>query len=69
MVSIFLRAIRRAGIPVKYSGGFHPMPRVAFSDPLPIGMESLNELFYMTVPGHVSPRTIADRLNPELPDG
>ncbi|PQP33471.1 B12-binding domain-containing radical SAM protein, partial [Desulfobacteraceae bacterium SEEP-SAG9] len=35
LVNIFLRALRRAEIPVKFSEGFHPLPRVSFDDPLP----------------------------------
>ncbi len=69
MVKIFLRAIRRAAIPVKYSQGFHPKPVVSFEDPLPIGMESVNELMYISVPQEVSRQSIIDGLNRHLPDG
>ncbi len=69
MVNIFVRAIRRAGIPVKYSEGFHPMPKIAFEDPLPIGMESLGEFFYMTVPDTVVPQHVVKGLNAQIPEG
>ncbi|WP_373499982.1 TIGR03960 family B12-binding radical SAM protein [Desulfococcus sp.] len=69
MVNIFMRAIRRAGIPVKYSSGFHPMPRISFNDPLPLGMESEQETFYLTVPAHVRPSEVPARLNASLPEG
>ena len=72
MVSIFFRAIRRAGVPLKYSQGFHPMPRISFNDPLSIGIESLNESFYMTVPAHLNNikiENIKDAVNARLPDG
>ncbi|AQV03146.2 B12-binding domain-containing radical SAM protein [Desulfococcus multivorans] len=69
MVNIFTRAIRRAGIPVKYSQGYHPMPRISFQDPLPIGMESEEEVFYLTVNGEVRPTEIPARLNACLPEG
>jgi radical SAM-linked protein len=69
LVNIFLRAIRRACIPVKYSEGFHPMPKVSFHDPLPIGMESQGESFYITVADSVKPGEIPHRLNPYLPEG
>ncbi len=69
MVNIFLRAIKRANIPVKFSEGFHPMPRVSFEDPLPIGMESLNESFYLTVAGDFKPQAIIKGLNEHLPKG
>lgn len=69
LVNIFLRAIRRAGIPVKYSEGFHPLPKVSFDDPLPLGMASLEESFYIMVPGHISPGEVKDRINPQLTRG
>jgi len=69
LVSIFLRAIRRAGIPVKFSEGFHPKPRISFEDPLPIGLESLNENLYLTVADNVEPHGIKKSLNDHLPKG
>ncbi len=69
MVSLFVRAIRSAGIPVSYSQGFHPMPALSFGDPLPVGMESLSECFFMTVTGPVRPADMPDRLNARLPEG
>jgi len=69
MVNIFVRAIRRAGIPVIYSGGFHPMPRISFNDPLPTGMESEHEIFYLGVPGRVRPAEVSALLQPHLPEG
>jgi len=67
--NIFFRAIRRAGIPVKYSEGFHPMPRASFENPLPIGMESEEEAFILTVSDTVKPYLLRDRLNAHLPRG
>ena len=69
MVSILLRAIRRAKIPVKFSEGYHPMPKVAFTDPIPLGMESRKEAFFMTVPGHVRPESIVEGFRGRLPEG
>jgi len=69
MVGLFVRAIRAAGIPVAYSQGFHPMPSLSFGDPLPVGMESLSECFFMTVTGHIRPPDIPDRINAGLPEG
>lgn len=68
-VNIFLRAIRRAGIPLKYSEGFHPMPKVSFDDPLPLGMASLSESFCITVPDKFSPKEVKELINLELPEG
>ena len=69
MVKILFRAIRRAGIPVKYSEGFHPKPVISFEDALPIGLESLNEIFYLSVHDDVKTQTITNGLNRHLPEG
>ncbi|MFC1856956.1 TIGR03960 family B12-binding radical SAM protein [Thermodesulfobacteriota bacterium] len=69
LVNIFLRALRRAGVPLKFSEGFHPLPRISFEDPLPIGMESRKEVFYLTVYDGVTPQRIAEDLNANLPEG
>ncbi len=69
LVNIFLRAIRRAKIPVKYSKGFHPKPKIAFEDPLPIGMESLYENFHLTVESNIGLKNIFESLKIQLPVG
>ena len=69
MVNIFLRAIRRADIPIKFSQGFHPKPKISFEDSLPIGLESLNEYFYLIVSENFEPRSIVESLNKHLPEG
>ncbi len=69
LVNILLRAVKRAGIPVKYSQGFHPKPRISFEDPLPVGIESLKEYLYLTVPVHINPTPIINDLNVHLPEG
>ena len=69
LVNIFLRALRRAGILMKFTEGFHPMPKVSFDDPLPIGMESLNESLDLVVCGSVKPDAMITALNNHLPEG
>jgi radical SAM family uncharacterized protein/radical SAM-linked protein len=69
LVNIFIRAIRRSRIPVFYSQGFHPMPKISFDDPLPLGYESLKETFQMKVSGGYCHDNVAERLNKELPEG
>ena len=38
------RAFRRAGVPMSYSGGFHPKPEMTFSPALSLGVMSLGEM-------------------------
>ena len=69
MINIFLRAFRRAGIPLKYSEGFHPKPKISFEDPLPIGLESEFERFFLSIPDAIEPSAVSGLLNPHLPEG
>lgn len=65
-VRLFHRAIRRAKIPVCYSKGFHPMPKVSFQDPIPLGMESMRERFVMELCTKVDQSELKTRLNRQL---
>ena len=69
LVNIFLRALKRAQIPVKYSQGFHPKPKISFDDPLPIGIESHQEHFVLTVADFFQPDAVLQGLNTHLPEG
>jgi radical SAM-linked protein len=69
LMNIFLRALRRANIRLKYSQGFHPMPKISFEDPLPLGTEGQNEVFYLSVDEKVTADEIITGLNRQLPAG
>ena len=69
MVKIFIRSIRRAAIPIKYSKGFHPMPKVSFGDTLPMGMQSEEEQMVVVLTETVDPEDMASRLQKQLPSG
>lgn len=68
-INIFIRAVNRADIPVVYSQGFHPMPKIAFPDPLPVGVESEKETLVITVDRMMDPDTVKKDLNQQLPEG
>lgn len=69
VMNIVQRAIKRAGIEVKYSTGFHPKPKISFEDPLPVGVESLRESFVIQVDLKMKPDQISAALSKELPCG
>ncbi|MCJ7773874.1 MAG: TIGR03960 family B12-binding radical SAM protein [Desulfobacterales bacterium] len=69
MAKIIFRALKRAEIPVMFSKCFHPKPKVSFDDPLPIGIESEREVFYLTANKDISPEVIIEGLNKHLPNG
>jgi radical SAM family uncharacterized protein/radical SAM-linked protein len=64
-----LRAVRRAALPVAYSQGFHPKPRVSFGPALAVGIESTCEYLDLELIGVVDPRDAGERLARELPEG
>jgi radical SAM-linked protein len=68
-VHTLLRAVRRAGLPVAFSQGYHPKPRVSFGPALPVGVESLCEHLDLELIGPAHPADVARRLAPELPEG
>jgi len=67
--SLWGRILRKAGLPVAYSRGFNPAPRLSFSPALPVGTESLAEFleaeFSLPVPASEAKR----RIPPCLPGG
>jgi radical SAM family uncharacterized protein/radical SAM-linked protein len=69
LVHLFYRASLRAEIPLCYTEGFHPMPRIIFATALPVGMESLAEIVDMECEGKSTPSEVMERLNQSLPSG
>ena len=49
LMILLQRAIKRAGFPIEYSKGFHPVPDISFGPPLGVGISGLSEYFDMKV--------------------
>ncbi|MCJ7498310.1 MAG: TIGR03936 family radical SAM-associated protein, partial [candidate division Zixibacteria bacterium] len=64
----FERAIRRSGIPIAYSEGFHPHPKIAFGPPLPLGFISEAEYLDLQLAEPFSNEFLL-KLNKTLPQG
>ena len=69
LTRLLIRAFRRSQIPLVFSRGFHPLPRVSFGPPLPVGYESRAEFLDMQIQGPVRPDDAAERINSVLPYG
>jgi radical SAM family uncharacterized protein/radical SAM-linked protein len=64
----FERAIRAAGLPARYSEGFNPHMRLSMGPALPLGLESLHEVF--DVDGNATfEAAAAEHINAKLPEG
>jgi radical SAM-linked protein len=69
LVSVFIRALKRAGLNLVYSRGFHPMPKVSFACALPVGTESIQETVDIEVAGKGDIASLKNIINRQLPDG
>ena len=63
------RALRRSGLPVWYTQGFHPHMYLTFALPLSLGYESLCESMDLKLTQDVDTQELLDRLNAALPEG
>ena len=69
LIHLFYRASKRADLPLCFSEGFHPMPRIVFATALPVGMESLMEIVDIECEGKITPPEVLEKLNQTLPPG
>jgi len=67
--TILERALRRAGLPLSFSQGFHPLPLLSFGRALPVGVGSLAEWFSLILRQNISAEEVRARLAPCLPCG
>ena len=63
------RALRRAGVPMAFSAGFHPHPKVSYANAAPTGTASEAEYFEISVTERVDPESVRQALDEALPDG
>jgi len=68
LMTVLIRAGRRAGIPFRYSQGFNPRPRFSLPFPLALGIESEYELGEMLIGKHMGVDELIDLYNRELPE-
>ena len=67
LVRLMERALRRSGIPVSFTGGFHPLPRVQFALALPLGAEADGEWMDVELAEWQDPTWVRQRLQEQLP--
>lgn len=65
----FQKAIRRAGVDIKYSEGFSPHQVLSFAQPLSVGATSDGEYLDMTVNSMNSPQEVMDNLDAVMNEG
>ncbi len=67
--TLWERAARRAGLPLAYSQGFHPQPKITFASALPLGFSSRAEVMDIRLQSDVALEELPRRLAGALPAG
>jgi hypothetical protein len=68
-MTLFHRCTVRAGVPVAFSQGFNPHPRIAFGPALSVGIESDGEFLDMEIDPFTELVKVTKDLNNSLPPG
>ncbi|WP_198949859.1 TIGR03936 family radical SAM-associated protein [Kineosporia sp. A_224] len=63
------RAVRRAGVPVAYSAGFNPHPKISYAGAAPTGAASEAEYLEIALSTKVEPDALRAALDEALPTG
>lgn len=63
------RVLRRAGMPVAYSKGYHPHPKMVFAAALPVGCTGEAEVMDILLSQPMPPRRVLRGLSPHMPNG
>ncbi len=68
-LKMFQRAVRRARVPIRFSQGFHPTPKVSYLEALPMGVSSEAELIDLELLYPVPIDQLISDINVQLPEG
>jgi radical SAM-linked protein len=66
---ILERALRRSDLPLVFSAGFNPRPRMSFAPALPLGVAADAEYMEVSVETEVDTSKARERINGALPEG
>ena len=69
VATVLERSVRRSKLPLAYSKGFSPHPKISFGSALPVGYASAVELLDMTLDEHCDTTEVRDRFAASLPEG
>jgi radical SAM-linked protein len=69
LMRLLMRAARRAGLPLYFTQGFSPHPKLILKRALKLGLESEAEEGQIILTHKIDPRAFQDGLNEQLPEG
>lgn len=67
LLRLFDRAVRRAALPISFTNGFHPSPRISITQALPLGVTSSGEIVDFELTQQLDPETFRQKLSSQLP--
>lgn len=67
LMRLFDRSVRRARLPISFTGGFHPSPRISIAHALPLGTTSSGEIVDFELTQPVDLETFRQKLADALP--
>ncbi|MFH1230153.1 MAG: TIGR03936 family radical SAM-associated protein [Planctomycetota bacterium] len=65
-LNIIEQSIRRANIPIIFSEGFNPRPRLSFTTALAVGISSDDEVIYLQFSEWLNPKDVIQKINKKL---
>jgi radical SAM-linked protein len=68
LVRLFDRVVRRADLPISFTGGFHPNPRISIANALPLGVTSTGEIADFELTELMDVGDFREKLVATLPD-
>ena len=69
LMRLLERSLRRSELPISFSGGFHPLPRIQIALALPLGAEAHGEWMDLEFTEAVEAGRLMEILQPLLPQG
>lgn len=69
LMRLFERTFRRANIPIKYSEGFNPQPKLSIANPLALGIASCSEYMDIQLQEKMPEEVFINKANAQLPEG
>ncbi len=68
LIRLFDRVVRRAQIPIAFTGGFHPGPRISPANALSLGATGSGEIVDFELTRSLEPETLRQLLSDHLPE-
>lgn len=69
LARVWERLLRRAGLQLAFSEGFHPKPRISFPTALALGIEALDEVVELEIIGEFELSAVEASIRSQLPAG